>query len=146
MHLLTILSIAALAFAGTLMVNRDLRPNIDIVQSIVPAVYTATATGTGADLQGYDSAMAELDVGALAGAGLFTVTVEESDTLGSGYSTVAAAQLNGAFVTPVANSIQRVGYLGAKRFIRVVATYVSGTSLAFSAQIVRGTPNTRALP
>ncbi len=116
---------------------RDLKSMIDIVQSIVPAVYAADATGIGADLQGFDSAIAEITSGADVGS-THAPRLEESDVLGSGYTTVAIGDLQGAFSADLgANTTERVGYIGTKRFIRVfVAT--SGASLAYAANIIRG--------
>lgn len=119
------------------MTNRDLKSKVDIVQSIPPAIHSADQTGTGADLQGFDSAIAEVFSGADVGS-THAPRLEESDTLGSGYTTVAAGDLQGAFSADLgANSVERVGYIGSKRFIRVfVAT--SGASLAYGANIIRG--------
>lgn len=115
---------------------RDLKNNIDIVQSIVPAVYSADATGIGADLQGYDSAVVEFSSGADVGS-THAPTVEESDVLGSGYTTVAAADLEGTLPADMgATTNVRVGYKGSKRFIRAFMT-TSGASLAISANIIR---------
>ena len=115
---------------------RDLRSNIDIVQSIVPAVYSADADGDGVDLQGYDSALAEITTGADV-AGTHAPEIQESDSLASGYTTVAAADLQGAFSANIgADTIERVGYIGKKRFIKVFVT-TSGASLAYAANIIR---------
>lgn len=116
---------------------RDLKSNIDVVQSIVPAVYSADATGIGADLQGYDSAIAEISSGADVGS-THAPELQESDVLGSGYTTVDAADLDGAFSANLgADTVERVGYKGTKRFIRMFVT-TSGASLAYSANIIRG--------
>lgn len=116
---------------------RDLKSKIDIIQSIPPAVHSTTQTGTGVDLQGFDSAVAEVSTGADVGS-THAPVLEESDVLGSGYTAVAVADLLGAFSADIgAASIERVGYKGNKRFIRVVVT-TSGASLAYGANIIRG--------
>ena len=123
---------------------RDLKSNIDIVQSIVPAVYSAAQNGTGADLQGFNSAMVEFFSGVDVGS-THAPSVEESDTLGSGYTAVAAADLIGSLPADIqANEVHRVGYKGNKRFIRAVVTS-GGASLAYGANIIRGNPDNRPL-
>lgn len=119
------------------MAYRDLKSNIDLAQSIVPQVLSATGTGSTVDLRGYDSAVAEISAGAVAGAGDFTPKMQESDD-DSSWSDVAAADLHGSFDTIIAqNTIKRVGYAGAKRYVRIVITKNGGTSVAASATFIR---------
>jgi hypothetical protein len=122
--------------------RRDLKSRLDVVNSIVPAVYTATATGVGADLKEADGALVEFNTGAIVASGLFTPKLQESDdsTTGSdgAWNDVAAADQIGTLANLAASAVQRVAYVGAKRWVRAVATYVSGTSTAISAVIVRG--------
>ena len=119
------------------MTNRDLKSKIDIVQSIIPLVHVGDATGTGVDLQGYDSAIAEISSGADVGS-THAPRLEESDSLGSGYTTVAVGDLDGAFSVDLgADTVERVGYLGNKRFIRMFVAS-SGVSLLYGANIIRG--------
>lgn len=116
---------------------RDLKSMIDVQQSIIPKVHSADATGTGVDLQGFDSAVAVISTGADV-AGTHAPELQEGDTLGGAYTTVAAADLQGAFSANIgADAVERVGYIGTKRFIRMfVAT--SGASLVYGANIIRG--------
>lgn len=131
------------------MGKRAMKDNLDVVNSIVPAVYTATATGVGADVRDFDGVLVEFNSGALVAAGLFTPKIQDSDDSTNGsdgtWADVAAAEQNGALVNLLASAVQRVDYLGRKRWVRAVATYVSGTSLAISAVIVRGRPHLRPL-
>ncbi len=118
---------------------RDLINNLGVGQSIAPAVQAASINGTGVDLRGADSAMVIVNVGAIAGSGLWTMKLQESDALGSGYADVAAGNLEGAFTDPlVAASETAIGYTGNKRYIRAVGTKTSGTSVAFGAVVLRG--------
>ncbi len=121
----------------------DLKNNLDIVQSIAPAVHSADQTGTGVDLANFHSAMAEVMTGADVGS-THAPRLEHSDVLGSGYTTVPVGDLIGSFSADIgANSVERVGYKGIKQFIRVfVAT--SGASLVYGANIIRG--NRRKAP
>lgn len=121
------------------MTNRSMHNALSVDDSIVPAVQSATATGTGVDLQGYDSAEVVVNFGAIVSAGDFAASVEESDTLGSGYTAVAAADLRGSFLaTALASTVEQVGYVGSKRYIRVILTKAGGTSIAAGAVVVRG--------
>ena len=120
---------------------RDMKSNLDAVNHIVPQVLSATHTPSAfVDVRGYDGAMAVVNWGAIAGAGDFGAALMESDASdGSGATAVAGADLQGAFVaTAVASSIERVGYVGTKRYIGVVITKAGGTSIAAACSIVRG--------
>src|SRR4051812_36223903 len=135
------------------MPRRDLKSNLDGIVSIVPVVATSTKTGTHADLLGYDGAIVEFLTGALAGAGLITWKIQEGNLADdSDMADVAAADLQldavMAALTALALTASmwgRVGYVGRKRYIRPVLTYVSGTSLAVAASVIRGFPNQRPL-
>jgi hypothetical protein len=127
------------------MASKDLYDNIGVTTSIVPAVLTATATGTGVDTAGFEAAAVVINTGAIAGAGVFNVTLEESDSSGSGYTAVAASKIQGTLPTPLAAStVYKIGYLGAKRYIRPVLTLASGTSIAAGAVVV--TSHARSKP
>lgn len=127
------------------MASKDLYSNIGVTVSVVPAVLTATTTGTGVDLAGFESAAVVINTGAIAGSGVFNVTLEESDASGSGYTAVAASKVQGTLPTPLAAStVYKLGYLGAKRYIRPVLTLASGTSIAAGAVVIKG--NARSKP
>lgn len=119
------------------MAKRDLYNNIGVTASIVPAVYTATATGTGVDVRGFQSATVVINTGAVVASGLFTPKLQESDD-NSAWSDVATTDLLGTFANLAASTAVRVGYKGSKRYLRPVLTYVSGTSIAAGAVIVLG--------
>lgn len=126
---------------------RDMKSNVDIAQTIAPQVQTAgVVNGSDVDLRGYDAAMAELNIGAIVTSGVVGYKLQESDVgAGAGYADVLAADLQGAFVALAQNTVQRVGYAGAKRFIRAVATYASGTSVAHGCTIARECSSVRPL-
>ncbi|XKM40332.1 hypothetical protein A4U53_030850 [Rhizobium ruizarguesonis] len=119
------------------MAKRDLYNNISVAASVAPAVLTATGTGTGVDARGFQSVTAVINTGAIVAAGLFTPKLQESDD-NSAWSDVAAADLLGSFANLAASAVQRVGYKGSKRYVRVVLTYVSGTSIAAGAVVILG--------
>ena len=123
---------------------RDIRNNLDGVRSIDPASVTATTNGSGVDLRDFDGAMVVFQAGtADTGNGdeTYVPVVEESED-NSSFSAVAANDLEGTLSNMVANSIQRVGYKGGKRYIRAVLTLGGTTpSINASALVVRGIPH-----
>jgi len=123
---------------------RDMKNNLDAVGSIDPASITASTNGSGVDLRDFDGVMVVFQAGT-ADTGnadeTYTPSVEESDD-NSVYSAVAASDLEGALVNMTANSVQRVGYKGAKRYIRAVLILGGTTpSIDASALVVRGLPH-----
>jgi len=120
------------------MTLRGIKSRLTITQSIAPIVAGATQTGAGIDLRNADSAMIIFLIGAIAGAGAMTVKLQDSDD-NSTFGDVAAAGLDGTVVTPaVAQTVQRIGYVGTKRYIRAIGTLDSGTSVAIAATAVLG--------
>jgi hypothetical protein len=116
---------------------RDLKSNIDLVQSLSPAVTTATTNGAGVDLQGFGSAVVVFHPGAITD-GTHTPSVEESDD-DAAYATVAAADLQGTLAVLADDTIQRVGYIGTKRYVRAVSTVAGATTGGvYGAEVVRG--------
>ncbi len=125
---------------------RDLVNNLGVALVLSPAVQAATIKGTAIDLRGFDSVMFVINTGAIAAAGNFTVTVEESDTTTDGdFAAAAAANVIGStLVNPLtADGSFKVGYNGFKRYARVVATKNSGTSIAAGAVAIRGNATQR---
>ena len=138
---------------------KDLSNNISPAVSLPAAVRTAAANGTGVDLQGYESATVLVDVGAegdtLSSSVHFEVSLEESDD-NSTFTDVAQASIidgtiasGGIFLKldgttggdpDTTGGIFRVGYVGNKRYIRVVlaktGTHSNGTPIG--AMVVRG--------
>jgi len=119
------------------MSAKDLKNNISITPSVVAQVLgIATATGTGISTKGFDSATITASVGALA---VGTLTVEESDTLGSGYTTAAAADIIGTNVASVVqSSVISLGYIGSKEFVRAVIILTTGDSI--TGDVILGNP------
>ena len=120
---------------------RDMKNNMDAVNSLDPNNYTATTNGTGVDVRDFDGALMVFSAGTLDVANadeVYTPSVEESDD-NSTYNAVASADLEGILSNLTANSIQRVGYRGSKRYVRAVLT-ISGTtpSVQAAAWVVRG--------
>ena len=138
---------------------QDLSNNVSPAVSLAAAVRTAAANGTGVDLQGYEGALILVDVGAegdtLSSSVHFEVSLEESDD-NSTFTDVAQASIidgtiasGGIFLKldgttggdpDTTGGIFRGGYVGNKRYIRVVlaktGTHSNGTPIG--AMVVRG--------
>ena len=132
------------------MTIRDMSDNVDVALSLAPAArVNGTFNGTAVDLRGYDSAMLVVNFGAYTD-GTHTTSLQHSDD-GATFTTASASELNGAFTAVNsgggANSTQRVGYSGSKRYIRAVLTVSGATSGALSeASIMRSEPRNAPLP
>lgn len=98
-----------------------------IFASLRPAARTATASGSTVDLANQLSNMVVFEVGTITD-GTHTPTVEESDASGSGFTTVAAADLVGTLAALATNTDQKVGYIGKKRYVRAVVTVAGATT------------------
>lgn len=119
---------------------RDLKAGLDVKTSLAPAGNrTSTATGSSVDLRGYDGALVLVAAGTITD-GTHTPKVQESDD-DSTWSDVASGDLLGTLAPITSNAEQRVAYIGAKRYIRVVVT-VSGATTGgmYVAYVVRGYP------
>lgn len=122
-------------------VNRDLNKSVSVASSLLPNVRTATANGSGVDLSGYTKAMFLAHIGTITD-GTFTLSAEESDD-NSTFTAVAAGNLSGAFVAATSSAddtVQEVGYLGSKRYVRAVVTVTGspGTGGPVGVTVVRG--------
>lgn len=119
----------------------DLKNNTAAVLALSPAVHSATkADASIIDLQGAGSATVIVNTGAIAGSGDYTISLRHGDASDlSGDAAASGDDLLGAFpATLAADSSYAVGYRGGKRYVRVVITKNSGTSIAAGAVIVKG--------
>jgi len=130
------------------MATRDIKNGLSVVNTLAPLIRTVTPTGAWVDTREFDSAMFVTHVGAGTD-GLVTFTAQDADaTDQSDAAAIAAANLEGTFVNADAdaspatglNTITRVGYKGAKRYLRIVATIsgAPGTGVNFGVQVVLG--------
>lgn len=118
---------------------RDLASNIAVVTALSPAVQSATVNGVAVDTKGFGSCAFVLTTGAIAGSGDFGAKLQESDLSGSGYTDVVAADQVGSFeATAAADATDKVSYIGHRRFVRLVLTRASGTSIAAGAVAILG--------
>jgi len=134
---------------------RDLKNNIGVVQSLVPAVRTADANGDAVDLQGFESATVVIDMGAegitLSGTDKIEIELEHSDDNSTWTDVTSSNDVIGAtpdsggkIATFDANgeipAISAVGYIGGKRYIRAVANFsgTHGTGTPLSVSVIKG--------
>lgn len=118
---------------------RDIRSNSDLAPSLQPAARTnGTATGSTVDRQGYDAAMVVFSFGAWTD-GTHTPSVQHS-TNGTAWDACGTADLQGTVAavsgTAGQNAIQRVGYVGNRRYVRAMMVTASATTGAVSAGLV----------
>jgi hypothetical protein len=115
---------------------RDIYSNIETLQALAPAVQAATINGTTIDTLGSKSLAFAVNTGAIVGSGVFALTVEESDNA-SDFTAAATEAVQGTLPTSMAaNTVYRLGYIGFARYVRVVVTKTSGTSIAAGAVAV----------
>lgn len=122
--------------------RKDSYSNFAAALALSPAVQAATIKGNAVDLAGFATALLVINTGAIAGAGDYAAKLQHSDTTTDGdFTDVAAADRLGALpATLEADKSYRQGYIGKKRFIRVVMTKNGGTSIAAGAVVIKGTP------
>ena len=118
--------------------------NVAILQSLVPAVITATTNGSAVDTKGYNDGMVQILAGAIdltSANETYTFSVEHSDDGSTGWTAVS-----GLTNTITANNQAKEIRLAelnvvTKRYLRVVATLAGTTpSFAGAAAIVLGNP------
>ncbi len=122
---------------------RDLKSNINVSTALASADHTDTDQDSAeVDLQGYNSVAFVLEVGTITGAGTVTPTLEESDTSGSGYTTVADNEVVGTFTDLATDTNQKVSYNGIKQYVRLSTTVTGVISAAtYGVLEVRGNAN-----
>lgn len=124
---------------------RDLAHNIDVEQHVAPAAFTATEDpANGVDLQGYESATVVINAGVWTD-GTFVFEVQESDD-DSTYAAAPDADLIGTEPTIDAADedlvIHKIGYIGQKRYIKVVTTVTGSpsTGMVMGINVIKGHP------
>lgn len=114
---------------GALVSNADISSVVDVDSTLLPAVRTSTTSGATVDRLGFTRAMFIAHIGTVTD-GTFAFDPEESDD-GSTWSNIAAADLSTAFVNATSSAddtVQRVSYLGEKRYLRCNVTVTGSPS------------------
>jgi hypothetical protein len=119
---------------------KELKNNLDALNSIDPDDHTATINGLSIDLQGFQGSAVVFSVGTVTD-GVHTPKVEESDD-NSNWNDVSSVDQEGTLSDLVSGTNQRVGYKGAKRYLRAVLT-VSGVTIGAQVAgiVLRGMPH-----
>ena len=112
---------------------RDLYSGLDDRLGLIPAAQTAAWTGISINLFGGRSAICLVATGALVGAFIGGVKLQESTDNATWTDVIAGEVQTDAPAVLVANASYRLGYLGNKQYARVAGTYTSGTSLVVAA-------------
>lgn len=113
----------------------DMHRELSPATSLAPAARTATANGTGVDLQFAEAAEIEFISGTITD-GTHTPKVQESDDNAT-FTDVPAADQIGTLTALTSNAIQRVAYIGTKRYIRAVSTVTGATAGGVYAAVVQ---------
>ena len=119
---------------------RDIYHNLGVVLALAPAVQSASIDGIAVDTKGFGSVAFSLNTGAIASAGDFSAKVQHSDTTTGGdfVDAPAGTFFSNAPATLEASSAYKLGYIGDKRYVRIVLTKAGGTSIAAGASAVLG--------
>ena len=116
---------------------RDLYSNIAAIPALPSAVQSAAGNGAAIDTLGAGRLAFAVNTGAVAGSGDFGLKLQESDNGSTGWTDVAADQVDStAPATLAADSAYRLGYRGWKRHVRLALTKAGGTSIAAGAVAV----------
>lgn len=116
--------------------NKDLKDKVSLFQSLTPAARAASANGSSANLQGYESSMAIVECGVLTD-GTHTPKLQESSD-NSTFTDVAAGDQLGSLVACTGSSVQKVGYRGILQYLRVVMTVAGATTGAVTSAVIVG--------
>jgi hypothetical protein len=125
--------------------RKDLYQELAPVVSLAAAARTSSANGTGVDLQNYQGNAVIIAAGTITD-GTHAFKIQDSDD-NSTFADAAAADVVGSLTSftssTTSGTVREASYIGAKRYVRVVAT-VSGTTTGglYSAVVVRGRPRT----
>lgn len=108
--------------------------NISPVLQAPAARTNGTANGATADLSGYESALVLAFAGAVTD-GTHTPKLQHS-TDGSAWEDVPAVYQRGTLAALEANTLQRVAYIGSRRYLRAVITTAGATTGAIAGSMV----------
>jgi hypothetical protein len=118
---------------------RDSYHSLGAVLALAPAVQSASVDGVAIDTKGYNSLTFALNTGAIVSAGDFSAKVQHSDASGSGFEDApAGSYFSNAPATLAASTSYKLGYIGDKRYARIVLTKAGGTSIAAGATAILG--------
>lgn len=119
---------------------KDIYHSLKAVQAVASGSKADAVNGDVVDLAGFGSALFVVNTGTISGDGDFSFTLQESDTTTSGDFTDVEADdvLGAAPATMAATSAYSVGYIGAKRYVRLAVAKTGGTSIQLGAVAILG--------
>ncbi|WP_018389748.1 hypothetical protein [Ancylobacter sp. FA202] len=134
---------------------RDIISNIAVVEAVPPAAYAADNTPAAIDRKGFDSAMLAIHVGVggitFSGANKIEFKLTHSDDDATyaavtiddvqGVASVGAGGIVRSLIAAhAAPTITRVGYVGNKRYLKLLADFsgTHGTATPLSATVIQG--------
>lgn len=115
---------------------QDFKNTIEVGRSIGPAAYIATVTGVGVMINA-SQVVVILDPGTITD-GTHTPSIQESDD-NTTFTAVAAGDLIGVPAALASNVIQKIGYMGRKRYVRALVTVAGATTGGIYSAKVLGT-------
>lgn len=120
---------------------RDLRSNLQVFQTIRPAVISANTSGLAVDTRGFDSVMVAITTGTASTTASHNVTaiIEEAHESSSTAWTTAAT-VGGSTEALPANDVLRVNVFPLAPFVRCRLTRSAGF-LAVGAAVALGNPH-----
>jgi len=135
---------------------RDLHSNVETVEAIAPAVYSADNTPAAIDLAGFRSAALVLHIGiggiTFTGSNKIEFKLTHSDDDAT-YEAVEDADVQGVTVATggivkslvaahAAATVTQAGYIGGKRYLKLLADFsgTHGTGTPIAATVVKGHP------
>lgn len=115
---------------------RDFYSNHAVRSALLPASYAATTNGIVVDLKDQQATAIHLMMGGIVGAAVFGAKLQ--DSMDNVTFTDVPIGLMQSDAPPILlqNFAYRLGYLGSRRYIRVVLTLASGTSATIGALAV----------
>lgn len=121
---------------------RDLSSNIEVTSVLDPVEVAATATHTGIDLKGFNSASIVISCGADDGTGLGAShnLVYELYESGDGETYTPVGSDVSINATGKDESIYKLGYVGGKRYLQLVGTVKGVVKMPVSIVVVKGHP------
>lgn len=116
---------------------KSLHPNLSRGVTLQPLIRpTATYNGTGVDIANYADVQVIVITGAITN-GTHAYSLEHS-TDNSTWAAVSASDMVGTLANGSDSTTQAVGYLGSRRYLRVVQTVTSGATGANTCALVVG--------
>ena len=123
--------------------KKDIKSIVAVPTKVIDVgAQTSTVTSAAVDLKGYRSCLVIIDADAWTD-GTHTFSLTECDTSGGTYTAVASTDISGSAPVidgaPDDDQAYILGYVGSKRFIKVVSTVAgASTGAIYGALVIPG--------